>query len=128
MRPWGTGSGVRTVSPSENGSETTVRHGVHVPGPAILSIEREEEDSLQVRDRLLRAVDRQWPRVGTKRTEVVKAEDMVGVRVGEDDGVHAPDIFAETLRSEIRPRIDHECDFRRLDINRRTASAIARIG
>ena len=42
------------------------------------------------------------------RPQVVDADDVVEVVVGEEDGVDAGDRVAERLLPEVRPRVDHE--------------------
>ena len=37
------------------------------------------------------------------------------MRVSEDDGIHASDIFPQRLRPEIRPGVDNKSDLRRFN-------------
>jgi len=46
--------------------------------------------------------------VEAERTEVVHAEDMVGVAVGIEDGVEAADAFANRLRVEVGAGVDDD--------------------
>jgi len=94
-----------------------VRHGVDVARPAILAIEGEEKDPPEIGDRLLRAIDRQRARIGAEGAEIIESQDVIRVRVGEDDRVHPPDVFPKTLHPKIRSGIDDKGDLRCFDVD-----------
>jgi len=47
-------------------------------------------------------------RARAKSAKIVKAHDVIGVRVRENDGIDPADIFAQRLRPEIGAGIDHD--------------------
>jgi hypothetical protein len=52
---------------------------------------------------------------------------MIGMRMGEDDRIHPPDIFPQRLGPKIGTGIDDKSHFRRFDINGRSEALIPRI-
>ena len=62
-----------------------------------------------------------------KSPQIVKAHDVIGVRVRENDRIDLADIFAKRLGPEIGPSVHHERALGRFDIDRRTQPLIARI-
>ena len=105
-----------------------MRNGMDITRPAILTIESEEKNPLEVGDRLVRTVNGKRPRIGTEWSKVIEAENVIGVRMREDYRVDATNVLAQALRTEVRSGIDDEGDLRSLDVNRRTAPVVAGIG
>ncbi len=106
--------------------------------PLLALLEHVGEDLAQARDGGRRAVARDrraLPEVVD--AQVVEPEDVVGVRVGEKNGVDAADVVGERLDAEIGGRVDqHRSDRRskgrerrvvQLDQDRGPGPAIARI-
>jgi hypothetical protein len=43
-----------------------------------------------------------------QRAQIVEAEDMVGMRVRVEDGIHMPDFLAQGLLAKVRSGIDQD--------------------
>ena len=63
-----------------------------------------------------------------KASEIVKAHDMIGVRMRKNDCIYAANAFSERLRSKIGSGIHYPGTFRRFDIDRRAQALVAGIG
>jgi hypothetical protein len=63
-----------------------------------------------------------------KSPQIVKAHDVIGVRMRENDRIHFANILAQRLCPEISPGIHNPRTFRRLDIDRGAQPLVARIG
>jgi hypothetical protein len=62
-----------------------------------------------------------------KPPQIVEAHDVVGVRMGEDDGIEMTNVFSQNLRPKIRAGIHDKRALRRFDKNRRTRPCVPRI-
>ena len=63
-----------------------------------------------------------------KSPQIIKAHDMIGMRVRENDRIDTPNILAQCLSPEICPGIHHPRAFRRFDIDRGPQPLVARVG
>jgi len=63
-----------------------------------------------------------------KAPQIIKAHNVIGMRVGENNGIDIANIFAERLCPKIGPRVHHPRAVRGFDIDGRAQSLIARIG
>ena len=62
-----------------------------------------------------------------ERAQVVEAQDVVGVAVGVEDGVDAPDFFAQGLRVEVRAGVDEDGVAVVVDADGGACAAVVRI-
>ena len=104
-----------------------MRQRTDVARPAVLAVERELKNAPQILHRLRRRMHRDVAPAETKRAQIVEADDVIRVRVGEDHRVQLAHIFPQALRAEIRPRIHHPRAFRRLHMDRSPRAVVARI-
>jgi hypothetical protein len=102
--------------------------GFQITGKWIGPFEGEEKNALEVGHGFGRGID--WHRTALpgKAPQIVKAHDVVGVRMSENDGIDATDIFAQDLSAKIGAGIDDESGFGCFDVNGRTEAFIARVG
>ncbi len=63
-----------------------------------------------------------------KASEIVKAHDMIGVRMRENDCIYSANAFSERLCSKIGSGIHYPGTFRRFDIDRRAQPLVAGVG
>jgi len=100
----------------------------NITGKWIGPFESEEKNALEVGHGFSRGVD--WHRTALpgKTPQIVEAHDMVGVRMSENDGVDATNIFPQGLGAEIRSGIDDESGLGCFDVHGRTEAFIARVG
>ena len=63
-----------------------------------------------------------------KSPQIVKAHDVIGVRVRENDRIDTPNILAQRLCPEISPSIHDPRAFWRFDIDRGAQPLVARVG
>jgi len=63
-----------------------------------------------------------------KSPQIVKAHDVIGVRVRENDRIDTPNILAQCLSPEICAGIHDPRAFRRFDIDRGAQPLVAWIG
>lgn len=91
----------------EEGADNFVGVWLEVSGELILAIEGEGEGVLEAEHRFWGGVDGDAS-VGAKGegAEVVEAHDVVGVGVGDKDGVEVRDVVAEALAAEIGAGVD----------------------
>ncbi len=50
-------------------------------------------------------------------SKIVKAHDVIGMRMSEDHCIDSADIFAQCLRPKIGSRVNDPRTFRRFDVN-----------
>jgi hypothetical protein len=105
-----------------------VRLWFQITGKWIGPFEGEEKNALKIGHGFGRGIDRHRTALPGKAPQIIEAHDVIGVRMGENDGVDAADIFAQGLGAKIRSGIDDESGLRCLDVNGRTEAFIARIG
>jgi hypothetical protein len=93
----------------------------------IARVEREPKRALQISHRFRRCIYRYRAARVRKSSEIIKAHNVVGVRMRENDRIDFANILAQCLCPEICASIHYPRTFRRLDINRGTQPLIPRI-
>ena len=100
-----------------------------IAGKRIQALNANSKHALQVRHRFGRCINRHRAATfPTEAAQIVKAHDVVGVRMREDNRIEVPNIFAQRLRPEIGAGIDDKSALRSLNVNGRTGAVVARIG
>ena len=105
-----------------------MRFGFQIIGSRVTRVERELKHALQIAHRFGRCINRNRATRVRKTSEIVKAHDVVRVRVRENYSIHIADIFAQRLGPEISASVHDKRALWRFDINRRAQPVIARIG
>ena len=101
----------RRTDDAAAGQHELRRHEVQAEGDIARGLrlaDRVREDRLDALQPDLGRIDRDGRAalVGAELPEVVHAEHMVGMPVGEDERVDLPDVVLEALRAEFRRRVD----------------------
>src|SRR5690606_22782876 len=100
------------------GAIDRARVGMEVAPGNWAAIEGVDEDALEVLESFGGGVDgkRTFAEIA-KAAAIVEAHDVIGMGVGDDDGIEPADVLAEALEAEFRGGIDDELDLGSLDID-----------
>src|SRR6478736_7166260 len=97
-----------------------MRFGMDVPGGTLFAVECIKEDPVQVLHGVLRRINRNSAAIErTESTEIVKAHDMIRMRMGIENGIQMLNLRAERLNSELCPGIYHPGTILRSDVDGR---------
>ena len=99
------------------GSIDQVWFGLQISRKWIQCFESELKDTLEIAHRLGGGIN--WHRTAgvRKASEIIKAHDVISMRVGENYRIDMSNIFAQRLGSEIGSRVDDPRTVGRLDVN-----------
>ena len=74
-----------------------MRQRANITGEEVLPVEGELKNALEIGHGGRRGIDGKILSARAKGPQIVKAHDVVRMRVGVDDGIEAPDVFAQAL-------------------------------
>ena len=102
-----------------------MRLGLQIIWNRIARIEREPKHALQIAHRFGGCIDRHRASRVRKTPQIIKAHDVIGVRMRENDRIDTANILAQRLCSEIGTSVHHKRALGRFHIDRGAQPLIA---